>query len=223
MSAFRFRFASFLEDLAWSLKERGNDKANKKFCSRYGLTDLPQKPRAVTKYNYYGGVNVLMLDALLKSGEIGHKDHILDVGCGTGMFLIYMASKGYQYLVGQDLDYNLCALAQKNKASFLERVPDYQGQLEIRNENAVTAGVPDDIQVCYIFNSFFDQNTYIEWIEVLHESVRKNPRKVKVLLLYPTPSSLSAFRSCGWLKESRSIESETQNLSQFVRFQIYEN
>ena len=153
----------------------------------------------------------------------GCKGPILDVGCGTGIFLFYLASKGFSYLEGQELDADIFAVAKKNAGTFRTKVPDYAGHLEIRNENAVTAGVPDDIRICYLFNSFYDQNTYTEWLEALHESVRRTPRKVKVLLLYPTPSSLSAFRQCGWLRETRSIESRTENLPQFVRFQVFEN
>jgi len=90
MSSFRFRFASFLEDWAWAVKEKENNKENRKFLERYGLTDLPRQERKVTRYNFYGGVNVLMLDALLASGEIKPDEHILDVGCGTGIFLFYL-------------------------------------------------------------------------------------------------------------------------------------
>ena len=223
MPSFRFRFASFLEDWAWAVKEKENNKENRKFLERYGLTDLPRQERKVTRYNFYGGVNVLMLDALLASGEIKPGEHILAVGCGTGIFLFYLASKGFSYLVGQELDADIFAVAKKNAGAFRTKVPDYAGHLEIRNENAVTAGVPDDIRICYLFNSFYDQNTYTEWIEALRESVKRTPRKVKVLLLYPTPSSLSAFRQCGWLKETRSIESRSENLPQFVRFQVFEN
>ena len=223
MTAFRYRFADFLDGWAWNIRERGNGKANRKFLEKYGLTDLPQQPKKVTRYNFYGGVNVLMLDVLLESGEIRPSDHILDVGCGTGVFLFYLASRGYEYLIGQEMDSELCALAGKNRAAFLENSPDYAGHLEIRNENAVTAGVPDDIRIFYIFNSFYDQNTYIEWIQALRGSLRRHPRKVKILLLYPTPSSLSAFRSCTWLRETKSITSITENLSMMVRFQIFEN
>ena len=223
MASFRIRFANYLEDKAWSIKERENDKANRRFLEAYGLTDLPRQERKVTKYNFYGGVHVLTLDALLASGEIQPSDHILDVGSGTGLFLLYLASKGFLYLSGQELDKDIFAVAQKNREAFLSKVPDYAGQIEFRNENAVTAGVPDDIRICFLFNSFYDQNTYTEWIAALRESVKRNPRKVKVILLYPTPSSLSAFRQCRWLAETKSIEAETENLSQLVRFQIFEN
>ena len=223
MPSLRFRFASFLEDLAWNMKEKGNERENRRFLDRYSLTDLPRQERKVTRYNFYGGVNVLMLDALLASGLLKPSDHILDVGCGTGIFLLYLASKSFLHLTGQELDGEVYAVAQNNLAAFRERVPDYAGQLEIRKENAVTAGVPDDINICYLFNSFYDQNTYTEWIEALHASVKRRPRKVKVLLLYPTPSSLSAFRQCGWLAETDSLESRTENLPQFVRFQVFEN
>ena len=218
----KFRLACYLEETAILMKERAIEKEQARFLCKYGLTDRPQEPRRVTKYNYYGGVNVLLLDKLLESGIVKTDDHILDVGCGTGMFLFYMAAHGFSYLMGQDLDRDLCGHAWKNKNAFLEHCPEYEGHLEIRCENAITAEFSDDINVCYLFNSFFDQETYQEWLAVVRASLDRAPRKMKIILLYPTPASLGAFRKCNWLKETGIISDPRQVCSLCVRFQIFE-
>ena len=219
---FTFTLACFLEEWAIRLKESAIEKEQQRFLKKYGLTDRPQQPRRVTKYNYYGGVNVLLLDKLLESGLLQKDDHILDVGSGTGMFLFYLASKGFLHLTGQDLDPELCGHAWKNKNAFLTHMPDYSGHLEILCENAITAPFHDDCNVFYLFNSFFDQETYEEWLAAVRESLKRQPRRIRILLLYPTPASLGAFRKCSWLKESTVISDPRQVCSLCVRFQVFE-
>ena len=224
MSEFEFKLARLLEVWSIELKEHANQKLQDKFLNTYGLKDIPQQPRKVTKYNYYGCVNVRMLEELLKADLINREDVILDVGCGTGIFLIYMAANGFKHLIGQDLDPDLLAIARRNKKAFLKKSPEYQGNIELRLENAVTTNFPDDVNVCYLFNSFYDQQTYEEWLMNVEQSLKRNPRHLTIVLLYPTPASMGAFRKNGaWLKETQIIESATQVCSYCVRFQVFEN
>lgn len=221
-AGFTFWLANLLERWSLELKEKGNARAQEAFFKQYGLTDREQVDRRVTKYNYYGGVNVLMLDELLSRNVMKRDDVILDVGSGTGIFLLYLAAHGFTSLIGQDLDPDLCAHARKNIRAFLSHCPAYTGDIDIRCENAITAGIPDEVNVCYLFNSFYDQYTYEEWLNALRASLERNPRKVKILLLYPTPASLGAFRSCKWLRQVDTIRSDTQICSLCVRFDIFE-
>ena len=223
MALWRFHLADFLEARSVDLREKANIKYNADFCRAYGLKDRRQEERPVLRYNYYGPVNFYLLDDLIASGRVQKDDCILDVGCGTGMFLFYMAAHGYLNLSGQELDPELYNLTRKNQRQFLAACPDYGGNIEIRNENAVTTPFPDDVNFCYLFNSFYDQTTYEEWLAVVHESLKRRPRHLTIALLYPTPSSIAAFRRAGWLKESGELRSISQIYNRYVRFLFFES
>ena len=48
----------------------------------------------------------------------------------------------------------------------------------------------DDINVFYLFNTFYDKDTYLSFFNLIKESLKRKPRKIKVIILFPTISSI---------------------------------
>ena len=57
--------------------------------------------------------NVMLIEQLIQSGEIQHTDKILDIGCGAGIFLLYLADRGFQNLQGIEIDKGLIDVCRK--------------------------------------------------------------------------------------------------------------
>jgi len=217
------KIAIMSENLSLKIKRNVRKKKLKKFLSKYHLKNAEMKPKIDYRYNTYEGTNLLLIDELIKSHEILQDSFIMDIGSGTGLFLLYLAEKGFNNLYGIEMDnelyntslFNINQMSLKNK-SVLNSVHIIYG-------NAIQEEINENITHFYIFNSFFDEDTYLKWLLNIEKSLKKKMRKIKIILLYPTVASIGACRKCGWLKEKRRIICKTQVCYRCVNFLIYEN
>ncbi|MBP5586985.1 MAG: class I SAM-dependent methyltransferase [Lentisphaeria bacterium] len=173
-------------------------------------------------YNPYEGTNIVLIEKLIKSGVISPEDHIADIGCGAGIFLLYLASRGFYNLSGYEIDQTLYEQGQKNIESFYSKRKDSSNKIELLNVDAVNTEYPSDITCFYLFNTFYDKDTYLSWIKKVYSSWRDNQRKIKIIILFPTVASMGALRECNWLRETGRVIDKSHPCWRCVNFLVYE-
>ncbi len=215
--------AVLMEEFSFRLKRMMLRRAFYKFTHKFSLMDARQGKVDHDHYNPYQGVNLLVIDKLISSGEINVHDTIMDVGSGAGLFLIYLAARGFRNLVGVEYNSDVYEVCMKNIATFAPNDRCPKASFRIYNGNALEIPIDDDVTVFYLFNPFYDKATYAQWLKQVRVSIEKCPRRIKILLLYPTVASEGAIRNCDWLQEKRRISCERQTWHKIVFFIVFES
>lgn len=216
------KLSIFFEDWALSVKKRARRKALEKFLLKYNLRDGFFKKKIDRRYNPYEGTNLLLIDELIRSGELNPEEKIMDVGCGAGIFMIYLASHGFKKLCGIEMDDELFSLCKENIDKFQSASSNFCS-ITVKHGNALELPIDDDAMCFYLFNPFFDEQTYRNWLKNVEDSLKRHRRQIKIILLYPTLASMAAVNSCGWLKKKRRIICRAQVCYICVKFLIYES
>jgi tRNA A58 N-methylase Trm61 len=152
--------------------------------------------------------------------EILPSDCVLDIGCGTGIFLFYLASKKFEHLHGIEYNENLIQIALKNQKEWKN---DNNITIHFNHGDALSYSIPPETNVFYFFNTFLNKETYMEWIELLKNSLIQYPRKIKIVLLLPTEESVSAFLSCSFLHKKCDLKDSRQFHSDELYYAIFAN
>ena len=215
------KFAKYLETLSERIRGKVYWKQTYKFFSKYNLVDGDTTFYDDSRYNPYDMTFVSMIDKLIESGEILKDDRIMDIGCGAGIFLIYLASKGFENLYGVELDKSLVELANSNILNYHSR--QGLGNVEISCNNALEWEVNDDINIFYLANPFRDKEVYTEWLDKVYKSLLRRKRDIKIILYFPTVASKAALQECEWLAKKCEITDKNQVCWRCVKFSVYEN
>ena len=217
------KLANILENIAYKIKNKIRKDVFVNFLDKYELEDGILKQKKDIRFNSYEGTSILLINELILSGEISFEDKIFDVGCGAGIFLLYLADNGYTNLKGIELDNELYQICISNVEKYKVKNKRYKQKIDIIQGNAIEMPIDDDITCFYLFNSFYDKETYMEWLALVKKSLDRNKRKIKIIILYPTVASMGAMRSCDWLHEKCRVWSKDQVCYRCVNFLIYEN
>lgn len=220
MDSYSIVLANKLEKVARKIKKRVQAKALRMFLDKYSLKDAKPTVKTDMRFNPYEGTNLLLIDELANSGAVSTSDQIMDVGCGSGLFMIYMFDKGFKKISGIEHDKELYDLCLNNIKKYFEK-SEKIGNIEVLYENAIDQEVSDDITCFYLFNTFYDQSTYDKWMDLVEKSLSRNQREIKIIVLYPTVASMVALRSREWLIESDRIICKAQKCYQCMNFIVY--
>lgn len=204
------------------IKKKTAKKILSQFLQKYSLVDGKMQKKTDIRFNPYERTNLLLIDELIRSGEINKTDKIWDIGCGAGIFLIYLACKGFQNLYGIEIDPDLAELCKNNMIKFKDQ-GHYEFSLDASCANALELPVDDTVSCFYLFNTFYDKDTYLKWLQLVKESLERKPRKIKIIFLYPTVASMGAARECNWLREKGRVLCKAQLCYQCMNFLIYES
>lgn len=218
--------ATSLEKIGVYIKKSVSKKILWSFLQRYSIIDGHMKPKSNIHYNPYEGTSLLLIDELIKSGEIRRSDKIFDIGCGAGIFILYLAHKGFMNLQGIEIDDELFSLCNENINKYRNSytINGFNEQkIKINKGDAVKYEVEDDVNCFYLFNTFFDEETYLIWLSMVRKSVLRCKRTVKIIILYPTVASMGAMRKCGWLQEKKRVICRAQICFRCVNYLIYES
>ena len=191
----------------------------KNFLHKYQIEEIQTKKQNI-HYNPYEGTSTILLDTLIESNIMHKDDKILDVGCGVGVFMIYLATKGFKYIIGYELNQELYLLCLKNIARYKEI--DAKPYLFVYNCDAVKSEVDDSISIFYLYNPFYDTETYLEWLGRIHNSFMRKQRLIKIIMLYPTLTFRIAVDQSAWLIKKCRIICTTHPCSKCIHFLIYE-
>ena len=132
-----------------------------------------------------------------------------------------MSYLGFDNLIGLEYDKELYDICVNNITKYKTKC-NYDTHIAVYNENALDFNYDKEYTCFYLFNTFYDQNTYLKWIEKIEQSVRKKPRKIKIILLYPTVASMGAMRTKKWIKEKKRVLCKAQYCYNCMHFIVYE-
>lgn len=132
-----------------------------------------------------------------------------------------MSYLGFDNLIGLEYDKELYDICVNNITKYKTKC-NYDTHIAVYNENALDFNYDKECTCFYLFNMFYDQNTYLKWIEKIEQSVRKKPRKIKIILLYPTVASMGAMRTKKWIKEKKRVLCKAQYCYNCMHFIVYE-
>lgn len=211
------KLAILLYKISTNIKSYNCKKTYVSFLRKYNLKDGKKYQKTITNYNTYEGTNISLAKKLLSSGEISQTDRIFDIGCGAGIFLSFLWVNGYKHLRGIEINKELYDLCVDNLRSLGCNTN------KVFNQDALQFYEYDDSDVFYLFNPFYDSDTYSKWLDIIQESYLRVKRKIKIVILFPTISSISAMNNCGWLKKKTRIYDENQVCSRCVNYLIYES
>lgn len=214
-------YAHWLERKARKIKKGLQRKRKEQFVKHFGLIELNNSIKKDIRFNPYEGTNLYLIDELIKERIITHDEKIVDIGCGTGIFILYLSYLGFDNLVGLEYDselYNICVEnLNRYKAEQNKKI-----NIEVYNQNALEYNYEPDCTCFYLFNTFYDKDTYEKWVDRVENSIRRTPRNVKIIILYPTVASMGAMRSRGWMKEKTRVLCKAQYCYNCMHFIVYE-
>lgn len=218
---FGIKFAEYIERKSELIKEKYCRKLLYRLIKKYNLEEVVCMPNENKLYNPYQGTTLPLIMALDKSGVLNNKDRIMDVGCGTGIFLIALSELGYNNLYGIEVNRETYKLCQSNFKKYSEKtkIP----KISVLCCDAIETPIPDDINCFYLANPFYDSESYTKWLNNLSASLKRNPRPVKLLVYFPTVASTSALRACSMLKFSTSVICQQQVCWRCMRIDVYTN
>lgn len=219
---FEIKIANLFEISARKIKKRIQKKKILDFCKKYGISDAKRTKKIDLRFNPYEGTNLYLIDELIKSNYISKDDVLIDVGCGAGLFLLYLLDAGYTNLQGLEFDETLYKILCSNLEIYKRRSKKTLEKFKLYNANAIEFDYDDKITVFYLFNTFYDKDTYLLWIKKVEVSFKRNPRNIKIIILYPTVASMGAMRETGWLMEKGRIICDAQTCYNCVHFIVYE-
>lgn len=215
------KYANALEMHARKIKKSIEEKRKKIFFKKYDFIDMKGKNKKDVRFNSYEGTSLGLIKSLINSGVISKNEKIIDIGCGTGMFIVYMANHGFTDLTGIEYDWELFHICKKNIDSYRNH-GGLSEKIEITYANALEMEYDDDITCYYLFNTFYDKDTYVEWMRKVEDSLIKRPIKIKIIILFPTVASMGAMREFTWLNEKERIISKEQRCYNCMHFIVYE-
>ena len=144
----------------------------------------------------------LYLRRVLRPGDVGPDDVLLDVGSGMGR-VVLQAAIDYPFgrVRGIEVSSELHAVATDNIRRNAQRFGATEVELECGD--AVATAVPDDVTVVYLFNPF-EGAAFTTFVQRLLDSLDRRPRRVR--FVYANPRLEGALLATGrarLVRESR--------------------
>lgn len=216
-----FSFLNKLEKKIFNQKRRFVEKQNRLFLKKYSLKD-EQLQKSFGNYNGYQATPINLCKCLTDSGIINKNESIIDVGCGSGIFLCYLLSKGYLNVSGIEINNNIYATAIDN----IEKVVQKEClnlNVNILCKDFFELKEIEAYNVFYVFNSFNSEETYCEFFKKIFDSVCSNKRKIKIIFLYLNAIGKKTLNKQNWLTRTKVICDDSQFCNMCIKFTIYEN
>lgn len=132
---------------------------------------------------------------------ITSRDVFVDFGSGKGRMVFLAARHPFRRVVGVELSTELHNVASRNIARNRARLRCRDIQLV--NGDVLQFRIPDDMTFAYFFNPFTG-DVFRSVTERIHESLRRNPRRIS--LFYTRPVMHEYLASQSWLDVRLHIE-----------------
>lgn len=138
------------------------------------------------------------LRKLLASLPLEPEDTFMDLGCGKGRVVCYLAAhRRLRKAIGVDILPGLTRIAQANAQRIRSGTP-----IEIRTGDA-TATDLSEVTVLFLFNPF-GEGTLAAVLENLRQSLEANPRYCRII--YNNPQCLECLARCPWLRPLEAVD-----------------
>lgn len=140
------------------------------------------------------------LEKMIKGLKLTPEDVFVDLGCGKGRVVFFVALQRLKKVIGVELDRELFVVAQKNLHNLkINRTP-----IELKNCDASNFDVREGT-IFFFFNPF-GYETFNKVINNIKESLVINSRKIRIV--YYAPAYLYLLDSQDWLIREGKIEND---------------
>lgn len=154
--------------------------------AKYGRIKQDALGTSVERANDYSASPRDVIYALRRY-KISQSDSIIDIGCGKGLAMYYMAQFPFGHIAGLELSEALIGDVYTNLTKIIKPKCSQEVLRERFSLIVADAGLYqkyDDFNFFYIYNSL-PKGVMREFVERVKESNRRNPRKIVLLYLMP--------------------------------------
>jgi SAM-dependent methyltransferase len=144
-----------------------------------------------------------VLPRALRYVGVSDRDTFVDFGCGKGRVLHQAACRPFRRVIGVEVSPTLAEIARTALAA---RAHQHRCQrVEIVVADVEQFVVPDDLTIGYLFQPFGD-DTLATLLRGVVQSIDRNPRRVRLIYLWPTTGARSTILATGFrlVKEQSS-------------------
>ncbi|WP_227394811.1 SAM-dependent methyltransferase [Jeotgalibacillus aurantiacus] len=147
--------------------------------------DLLELVSSSSHHNRYEATPYEALEALAEEMDLHDAAGIVDYGCGKGRVSFYLHHRFGVNVTGIELNPRLYQMALENQASYLRKFGKRRGSIQFERGLAEDYEVRNDQSLFYFFNPFSVQ-LFSSVVSRIMASVSQSPRKVSIILYYPT-------------------------------------
>jgi len=164
----------------------------RRFDRRYGVDTagiIPREdlkidgPAAAHAVHYQPSPPVLLKEAVADLRIDYRRYTFVDFGCGKGKALLMASAFPFKKIIGVELAADLAAIAAANIKKYKSRRQRCRA-IEAVCMDAAKLPLPDTPVVCFFYNPFKEE-IMARVLENLRESLRRRPRDMIVVYLYP--------------------------------------
>ncbi len=153
---------------------------------------------------YYEGTNAYVFGRVFSHVKIDPSSScFVDFGSGKGKAMLLAAEKGFRKVIGVEFSGQLVEVCRQNLETF-ERKSKSKTVFDVVQMDAAEYEIPAEANLLYFANPF-DETLCGKVIENILESLRKCPREIVIIHLYPQGNM--AFANC--------LEFRLENESQY--------
>ena len=149
----------------------------------------------------YRSINPLNLWRIRRCLALQPNDVFIDIGCGKGRILSYMARWKIAKAIGIEFDLKLAEIAERNAATL--RRP--HAPIEIRREDAARADYSEG--TILLFYNPFGPDTMRATLAQIARSLQSRPRDLTIV--YYDAEHAETMHECRWLKLDRQFQTYT--------------
>lgn len=145
-------------------------------------------------FNRYEATPYDALDRLFQAYKLKKTDKVVDFGCGRGRVVFYIHNRFHVPVTGIEVNDITYDEAISNKSVYRYKNKDIPAQIKLKYCFAEDYEVKPSDNKFYFFNPF-KIDTFREVVNNILDSVKKNNRKVDIILYYPMPEYKEFLRN----------------------------
>ena len=137
-------------------------------------------------YHRYEPTSYFALNSLSKEYSFKENDSVIDFGCGKGRLNFYINYFFGSYVTGIEMNSYYCELCSNNLNNYTKHSKKhYHNKIQFLKCFAQEYEIKDNDNIFYFFNPFSLQ-IFVSVINNILDSLDNNPRKVDIILYYPS-------------------------------------
>ena len=174
VTTFRFVISDFLFDFKY-----GIDTINTEMLDELEI-DSPNKAHG----NYYEGTNAYIFKNMFShvNADVPNTCFV-DFGSGKGKAMCMAAEMGFPKIIGVEFSLELVEICRKNLEIFKQKSKS-KTEFEVLHMDATEYEIPSDATLLF-FSNPFDHTLVAKIIDNILKSLKKTPREIVVVHLYP--------------------------------------
>lgn len=148
-------------------------------------TNGKETPNSISHYYPYEPTPYMALETLFAEYELSTQDHVVDFGCGLGRLNFYIHYYHHASVVGIELNEHTYQGALQNLESYKKRLKHPVERMAFECCRAEEYAIKPSDNCFYFFNPF-SVAIFQKVVRNILLSVEENPRKVAIILYYPS-------------------------------------